>query len=120
MTTYRLDIAGSEATLVEMQELLTEHGVQSERTTLILNTAGAGSVDLVSIIAGSGITFVAQALVAYLRRKAGQRKIVVQWVDDADEHIKRVEVETPRLEEIQELLKKAETVFCRDSTDEKT
>jgi hypothetical protein len=120
MTTTRLDIAGSEATLVEMQELLSEEGVQSERTTLLLNAVGAGSVDLLLVVAGSGITLIAQALVAYMRRKSGQRKIVVQWVDDSDDRIKRVEVETPRIEEIEDLLKKADTVFCRDSSDDKT
>jgi hypothetical protein len=120
MTTTRLDIAGSEATLLEVQELLTERDIQSERTTLLLNAAGAGSVDLLLVLAGSSITLIAQALVAYMRRKSGQRKITVQWVDDTDDRIKRVEVETPRLEEIEDLLKKADTVFCRDSSNEKT
>lgn len=55
-----------------------------------------------------------------MRRKSGQRKIVVQWLEESEDRLKRVEVETPRLEEIEELLKKAETVFTVDSSDEKT
>ncbi len=61
-----------------------------------------------------------QALVAYIRRKTGQRKIVVQWLDEKEGHLKRVEVETPRLDEIDDLLKKAERVFLVDSNDKKT
>jgi hypothetical protein len=120
MTTLRLQIAGSDATLEELRELLSERDVESKRTALLLNAAGAGSVDLLLVLAGSSITLVAQALVAYMRRKSGQRKITVQWLDDAEDRLKRVEVETPRLEEIEDLLKKADTVFCRDGSNEKT
>lgn len=52
MTTPRLQITGSEAALVEMRDLLAERGVESERSTLLLNAAGAGSVDLLLVIAG--------------------------------------------------------------------
>jgi hypothetical protein len=120
MTTLRLQFAGSEATLAEMHDLLAKNGVESQRATLFLNAAGAGSVDLLLVVAGSGITLIAQAVVAYMRRKSGQRKIIVQWLDESEERLKRVEVETPRLEEIEELLKKAERVFAVDSSDEKT
>ena len=120
MTTSRLQIAGSDATLEEMQALLSEQGVASGHTTLLLNAEGAGSVHLLLVLAGSSFTLVAQALVAYIRRRSGQRKVVVQWVDKGDNEIKRVEVETPRLEEVEDLLKKADTVFCRDSSDDKT
>ncbi len=87
---------------------------------MALNAADAGIVQILLVAAGSGLTLASQALIAYMHRKAGQRKVVVQWLDEKEERLKRVEVESPRLEEIEPLLEKAERVFVIDSEYEKT
>jgi hypothetical protein len=120
MTALDLDIYGSQESLAEIEKLLREAGVTTKRSMLIANTIGAGAEEILLVVAGAAIPLVAQALTAYIRGRSGQRKIVVQWLDDKDECLKRVEVETPRLAEIEELLKKAEGVVAVDREDKET
>jgi hypothetical protein len=116
-----IDIQGSDEALIEMADLLEARGIDSERRGLALNAVGAGIVEFLSVAATpASIAIVGAVLVAYIRRDAGQRKIVVQWLDQKEERLKRVEVESPRADEIPELLKKAERVFLIDSKEEKT
>jgi hypothetical protein len=109
-------IHGSKAVLSEVESLLRERGVQSERGGLIANSVDAGIYEILKLATAASIPLVAQALITFITRKRGQRKVVVQWIEPGEDHLKRVEVETPRLDEVQPLLEKARDVFAVDST----
>ena len=111
-------IHGSEEVLSELGSLLREHGVESERGGLIANSVDAGVYEILKLATAASIPLVAQALISFISRKRGQRKIVVQWIEPGEDHLKRIEVETPRLDEVQPLLEKARDVFAIDSSED--
>jgi hypothetical protein len=115
----KLLIHGSPEVLKEIERLLRDVNVPSEPCVLIANSADAGAFHVLSVGLGAGLTLVAQALIAFIRRKSGQRRIVVQWDDHKSDCIKRIEVESPQLAELEDLLAKAQDVFAVDSSSDK-
>ena len=105
-----MHIIGKSKTLDEFQEELNALSIEGTRGYLLLNSANSVSPEVISIAVGAGIALLSQAIVAYLNKNKGQRKMVIQLLDD-NKMLQRVEVESPRLEEIDKLLKKAMDVF---------
>jgi hypothetical protein len=105
-------IHSSDAIREEIETELKAASLESRRLTLTTNSADAAQIayHVLSVGIGASLTVVAKAIVAYMQKQKGQRKIIVQRTDRSG-NLHRVEVETPRPEEIERLLQQARDVF---------
>ncbi|MBI5388660.1 MAG: hypothetical protein HZA90_28700 [Verrucomicrobia bacterium] len=108
-------ILGREDLLDELQEDLTKQGIPCERSLLMANSADANTFPYISAAIGAGMTLLTHAIISYLERKKGQRKIVVQ-MEDYPRGVKRIEIETPRFDEMKKLLEQARQAFVVEKT----
>lgn len=112
-------IHASDAILDEIEPELRAVSLDPHRLNLVANSAEAvqGAYHVLEVGIGASIALIAQAIVTYMQKRQGQRKIIVQTTDKSG-NLHRVEVETPRADELEGLLQQARDIFITGTDDQ--
>jgi hypothetical protein len=103
--------SGDEESQDELEKAFSEAGIEVGRPACIKAKAGA---EIVSFLTAAGhLTPIALCVCAWLKQRYKTRKLIVERKDGS-----RIEIEAGSPEEIEEILKSAETITIERKTDD--
>ena len=105
-------IQGPKACLEELSTHIRGSGIE------VSVTQGIGGLDILNVAIGASIPLLGQAIIAYLARYQGARRIVVER--SAANGVEKIEVQSPTESELTEMLTNARNLFVLEASNDDT